>query len=137
MLAICITLVHICDMKEKFTTAAYAVAMTGNGVGMKSKFRLGAVLVHRNSIVSVGMNSYKTHPLMAARTEWPFLHAEQNAIIRAGLDNCEGLDLYIARVLKNNDLAMSKPCDVCIKLIKDVGIRNVYYSTNANGFVTG
>jgi len=124
-------------MKEKFTTAAYAVAMTGNGVGMKSKFRLGAVLVHRNSIVSVGMNSYKTHPLMAARTEWPFLHAEQNAIIRAGLDNCEGLDLYIARVLKNNTLALSKPCDVCTELIKDVGIRNVFYSTDAKKFVNG
>ena len=124
-------------MKEKFTTAAHAIAMTGNGVGGRSKFRLGAILVHRNSIVSVGMNSYKTHPLMAARTEWPFLHAEQNAIIRAGLDNCEGLDLYIARVLKNNTLALSKPCKVCTKLIKDVGIKNVYYSTNAKKFVNG
>ena len=122
-------------MKEKFTTAAHAIAMAGIGVGTRGNFRLGAILVHRNSIVSIGMNSYKTHPLMAARTSWPFLHAEQNAIIRAGLDNCEGLDLYIARVLKNNTLAMSKPCKVCIKLIKDVGIRNIYYSTNAKEFV--
>ena len=124
-------------MKEKFTTAAYAIAMTGTGVGTRGNFRLGAVLVHRNSIVSIGMNSYKTHPLMAARTSWPFLHAEQNAIIRAGMDHCEGLDLYIARVLKNNDLALSKPCKVCIKLIDDVGIRNIYYSTNAKEFVNG
>ena len=122
-------------MKEKFTTAAYAVAMTGNGVGMRGKFRLGAILVYKNNIVSIGMNSYKTHPLMAARTEWPFLHAEQHAIIRAGVDNCEGLDLYIARVLKNNDLALSKPCDVCTELIKDVGIKNVYYSTDAKKFI--
>ena len=124
-------------MKEKFATAAHAIAMSGNGVGMKSKFRLGAILVHRNSIVSIGMNSYKTHPLIAARTEWPFLHAEQHAIIRAGVDNCEGLDLYIARVLKNNDLALSKPCKVCIELIKDVGIKNIYYSTNAKEFISG
>ena len=124
-------------MKEKFATAAHAIAMSGNGVGMKNKFRLGAVLVHRNIIVSIGMNSYKTHPLMAERTEWPFLHAEQHAIIRAGVDNCEGLDLYIARVLKNNDLALSKPCKVCIELIKDVGIKNIYYSTNAKEFISG
>ena len=125
-------------MKKKFTTAAYAVAMTGNGVGKKRKlFRLGAVLVHKNIIVSVGMNSYKTHPLMAPRTEWPFLHAEQHAIVRAGVDNCEGLDLYVARVLKNNELALSKPCSVCTKLIKNVGIRNVYYSTNAKVFING
>ena len=125
-------------MKKKFTTAAYAVAMTGNGVGTKRKlFRLGAVLVHKNIIVSVGMNRYKTHPLMAPRTEWPFLHAEQQAIVRAGVDNCEGLDLYVARVLKNNELALSKPCDVCAKLIKNVGIKNVYYSTNAKVFING
>ena len=124
-------------MKEKFATAAHAIAMSGNGVGTRGKFRLGAVLVHRNIIVSIGMNSYKTHPLMAERTEWPFLHAEQHAIIRAGVDNCEGLDLYIARVLKNNDLALSKPCKVCIELIKDVGIKNIYYSTNAKEFISG
>ena len=124
-------------MKKKFATAAYAIAMTGNGVGTRGKFRLGAVLVHKNIIVSVGTNSYKTHPFMAPRTEWPFLHAEQHAIVRAGVDNCEGLDLYIARVLKNNDLALSKPCDVCTELIKDVGIKNVYYSTNAKVFING
>jgi len=124
-------------MKKKFITAAHAVAMTGSGVGGKSKFRLGAILVHKNNIISVGTNSYKTHPLMAARTQWPYLHAEQHAIIRAGVDNCEGLDLYIARVLKNNNLALSKPCNVCNKLIRDVGIKNVYYSTNAKEFVNG
>jgi deoxycytidylate deaminase len=124
-------------MKEKFTTAVHAIAMAAPGVGLKGKFRLGAILVHKNNIVSVGMNSYKTHPLMATRTPWPFLHAEQHAIIRAGLNNCEGLDLYIARVRKNNDLAMSKPCSVCMKLIHDVSIKNVYYSTNTKEFMNG
>ena len=122
-------------MKEKFTTAAHAIAMAAPGVGANGKFRLGAILVYKNTVVSVGMNSYKTHPLMATRTSWPFLHAEQHAIIRAGLDNCEDLDLYIARVRKNNDLAMSKPCGVCMKLIQDVSIKNVYYSTNKEKFV--
>lgn len=121
-------------MKQKFETAAYAVALTGNGVGSKSRFRLGAVLVYKNNIVAVGTNSYKTHPLMAERTAWPFLHAEQHAIIRAGVDNCEGLDLYIARVLKNNTLALSKPCGVCAELIRDVGIKRTFYSTDAKEF---
>ena len=125
------------QLKSKFFTAAKAVAMSGNGVGTKGKFRLGAVLVEKNSVISVGHNSYKTHPIMASRTEWPFLHAEQHAIIRAGVDNCEGLDLYVARVLKNNELALSKPCSVCAKLIRNVGIKNVYYSTNAKEFVNG
>ena len=100
----------------------------GNGVGAGRKaYRLGSVLVNKNAIISVGNNSYKTHPLLKHRTEWPFLHAEQHAIIRRGLDNCEGLDLYVVRILKNFNYAISYPCDVCKQLIKEVGIRNVYY----------
>ena len=103
--------------------------MNGTGVGGGRKsYRLGAVLVNKkNYIISVGNNSYKTHPLLKYRTKWPFLHAEQHAIIKRGLDNCEGLDLYVVRILKNLNYAISYPCTVCKVLIKEVGIRNVYY----------
>ena len=114
-------------MKDNFFIAAKAVAMNSPGVGPKNTFRLGAVIVEKNSILSVGNNSYKTHPLMASRTEWPFLHAEQLAIIRRGLDHCDGHDLYVVRILKNLNYAISFPCEVCRKLIFDVGIRNVFY----------
>ena len=115
-------------MKDKFFIAAKAVSMNGSGVGAGRKaYRLGSVLVNKNSIMSVGNNSYKTHPLLKHRTEWPFLHAEQHAIIKRGLDNCEGLDLYVVRILKNLSYAISYPCTVCKVLIKEVGIRNVYY----------
>ena len=114
-------------MKDKFFIAAKAVAMNSPGVGPKNTLRLGAVIVEKNSILSVGNNSYKTHPLMARRTEWPFLHAEQLAIIRRGLDHCDGHDLYVVRILKNLNYAISFPCEVCRKLIFDVGIRNVFY----------
>jgi len=114
-------------MKDKFFIAAKAVAMNSPGVGQRNSFRLGAVIVEKNSILSVGNNSYKTHPLMSYRTEWPFLHAEQLAIIRRGLDNCEGHDLYVVRILKNLDYAISYPCKVCQQLISDVGIRNIFY----------
>ena len=114
-------------MKDKFFIAAKAVAMNSPGVGQRNSFRLGAVIVEKNSILSVGNNSYKTHPLMSYRTEWPFLQAEQLAIIRRGLDNCEGHDLYVVRILKNLNYAISFPCKVCQQLISDVGIRNIFY----------
>ena len=121
-------------MKDKFFIAAKAVAMDGNGVGPRNTFRLGAVLVEKNSILSVGNNSYKTHPLLKKRTEWPYLHAEQHAIIRRGIDNCDGHDLYVVRILKNLDYAISYPCDICKELIKEVGIRNVYYINEEGEF---
>ena len=121
-------------MKDKFFVAAKAGAMNSLGVGPRNTFRLGAVLVEKNSILSVGNNSYKTHPLMAHRTKWPFLHAEQHAIIRKGIDNCEGYDLYVVRILKNLEYAISYPCNVCRKLISDVGIRNIFYINEAGKY---
>ena len=121
-------------MKDKFFIAAKAVAMNSPGVGQRNSFRLGAVIVEKNSILSVGNNSYKTHPLMSYRTEWPFLHAEQLAIIRRGLDNCEGHDLYVVRILKNLNYAISFPCKVCRQLISDVGIRNIFYINEAGKY---
>ena len=84
-------------MNDKFFNAAKEAAIQGTGTGGRGKgnFKLGAVLAHKNMLVSTGNNSYKTHPLMHRRTEWPFLHAEQSALIRNGLDNCEGKDLCV------------------------------------------
>ena len=76
-------------MNDKFFNAAKEAAIQGTGTGGRGRgnFKLGAVLAHKNMLVSTGNNSYKTHPLMHRRTEWPFLHAEQSALIRNGLDN--------------------------------------------------
>jgi deoxycytidylate deaminase len=116
-------------MNYKFFAAAKLAAIQGVGANGRghNKFKLGAALTHKNMLISTGSNSYKTHPLMHRRTEWPFLHAEQSAIIRNGIDNCEGRDLYVVRILKNLDYATSYPCEVCQQLIKDVGVRNVFY----------
>jgi len=50
------------------------------------------------------------------------------------LNNCEGKDLYVVRVLKNLDFAISYPCEVCQQLIMDVGVRNVYYINERGKF---
>lgn len=102
--------------------------MTSDGVGVRLAFRHGAVLVRKNRVVAVGYNSYKTHPLLAERTEFPYLHAETHAIFRYGMDNCEGLDLYVARINREGELQNSAPCLVCRTVIRDVGIANVYHS---------
>ena len=122
-------------MKDKFFDAAKAAALASEGVGKRKNFKHGAVLVHKNTVIASGFNSYKTHPIMAKYTHFPHLHAEQKAIIRAGLDNCEGLDLYVVRVDRRKRFAMSKPCRVCKKLIDEVGIRNVYYTDESGNFI--
>lgn len=91
-------------------------------------FKLGAVLFDKGVIVSAKGNCTKTHPALRYYTPWPILHAESRAILSHGLDNCHNLELMVVRINQTGDLTMSKPCKVCQELIKDVGIKRVWYS---------
>ncbi len=107
--------------------------MLSQGVGRTRNYKLGAVLFDKKGkVISVASNSYRTHPVWAKYTEFPFLHAESHAIIRRGLDNCSSLSLLVVRTLANGNLSMATPCQQCQTLIRDAGIKNVYYS-NWNG----
>jgi len=120
---------------RKYFSHARTVALASEGVGGSSstRFRLGAVLVDRY-IVSSGINSYKTHPRLKGLTQYPFLHAEQHALFKYGIENAAGLDLYVCRVMANGRLAMARPCYVCMHFIKTAGLNKVYYSINQNRY---
>jgi hypothetical protein len=47
----------------------------------------------------------------------------------------EEIDLIVIRSRKNGELGMAKPCSVCLPVIKDFGIRYVYY-TNYHGYIS-
>ena len=115
----------------RFINMAKEIAMNGKGVGGRNgnNFRLGAVLVRDCIVVATATNSYRTHPILQKYYPYPFIHAEAGAIIRAGLANGRGADLYVGRVLRNNAMALAKPCACCLNLIEAVGIRHVFYST--------
>lgn len=119
-------------LTKRFLEAARAVALASQGTGPRNSFRVGAVLLDKNRIITAKSNSYKTHPVLAQYSNWPFQHAESACIISHGLDNCDGLDLLVTRVNKKGSLTMAKPCDACLNLISDVSLRNIYY-TNWEG----
>lgn len=120
---------------NRMRDAAYAVALSGQGVGPRYAFRHGAVLFDRSGkILSAKSNSLKTHPKLAKFTDYPYLHAESACIIGHGMDNCDGLSLLVLRVLKNDQVSLSKPCVICQRVIEDSGLKSVYY-TDVNGMV--
>ena len=120
---------------NRMRDAAYAVALSGQGVGPRYAFRHGAVLFDRSGkILSAKSNSLKTHPKLAKFTDYPYLHAESACILGHGMDNCEGLSLLVLRVLKNDQVSLSKPCVICQRVIEDAGLKSVYY-TDVNGMV--
>ena len=108
------------------------------------RFHVGCCVVDGHRIISSGTNSIKSHPLQKKLNMERFtedstphcLHAETTALIpimnRKDID-WNKIKIYIYREHKNGTKAMSRPCASCQKLLRDLGIKKVFYTTN-NGF---
>lgn len=107
------------------------------------KHKIGAVVVLKHRIISSDCNSdRKTHPLQKRYNRYRFsedtphkCHAELLALIPLIKD---GVDLSNASVFtyrqhKDGSLACARPCKSCMQLIKDCGIKKIFYSTE-DGF---
>lgn len=105
---------------------------------------IGCVAVYKNGFICGGYNSTKTHPKQmrynryrnirdAATPMMPTLHAEIdciNQLKRANVDYSK-VKLYIYRELKDGRKGMCRPCPACMRAIKDLGIRQIYYTTES------
>lgn len=116
-------------LKPRIQRLAVATALRADGVGHRNNYRVGAVLLKGRKIVNAKTNTGKSHRILAAFTSFPLLHAETNCVVSHGFDNCDGLSIAVARVHKNGDLSMARPCPTCEKVLKEVGIKKVYYTT--------
>lgn len=91
-------------------------------------YPMGAVIVDKRPI-SVGYNKIKTHPEFANGSGWWTIHAEIDALIPTRFD-VKGCDIYVYREFANGRLAMAKPCDACLAVLIECGIKNVYFTTD-------
>ena len=109
------------------------------------RVNVGAVLIYKHRIASSSCNSQRTHPLQQKLNKERFeeetpakLHAEVSCLLPL-LGNKDikwrDCELYVYREYKKGGLAMSRPCQSCQKLIKDLGIRIVHYTTD-DGYAT-
>lgn len=110
------------------------------------KARLGAVLIYKGKVMSVGWNSTKTSPLQRQLNRYRgydvdaseahnTLHAEVACLTKArDLDIDWGrASIFVYRIKKDGGSGLSYPCKGCMALIKSMGIKNIYYSTE-NGW---
>ena len=109
--------------------------------GGHPKVWISAALVHRNRIISFGVNQMKTHPYQlryGKNKQCVFWHAETSAIYNAdkkiGFDKFNKSVLYVARVKYINSdkekfvSGLALPCDGCMRCIKEYGIQTVIYT---------
>jgi len=99
-----------------------------------SKFRLGAVLAKRNRAISWGWNDMRrTHPIMREYNydkAWvPGVHAEIDACLGVDRDDLNNADVYVVRIRKDGSYGLAKPCLICTRILKSMGISRAYYST--------
>jgi len=134
---------HLTTRDMRFFKAAQKVSSdSDHGRG----FKVGCVAVLGNKIISSGHNAEKTSPLQMKYAKYypkdklrvnkyePKYHAEVDCLHYI-IDHDEipwnKVKLYIFRSCKSGVEGLSRPCTCCMRLIKDLGIKHIYYSTNA------
>jgi deoxycytidylate deaminase len=109
-------------MKTNFFNLAKQASKNSN----HHEHKIGCVIAKGKRIFSIGWNSLRTHP--DSPHKYKSVHAEFHAINNLYPETLRGSSIYIYRERKNGDPALSKPCPSCMKLIKSVGIKNIYYT---------
>jgi deoxycytidylate deaminase len=104
------------------------------------KIHVGCVAVYQGQVISIGCNCNKTHPKQKYYNRFrkkdesllPKLHAEISCLngIRNLDVNFSKVKLYIYRIRNDQPFGMSRPCPSCMAAIKDLGIKEIYYTTN-------
>ena len=106
----------------------------------KSKKKVGALLLHKNKVITQGVNQdTKSHPLQARLAEAVglgekiYLHAEISALVKC---KSEVDTIVVARLggHSGDEIRNAKPCKICELAIREAGIKNVYYTMN-DGFL--
>lgn len=108
------------------------------------KYHLGCIAVLKNKIIAASPNKLKTHPLQKqydcyrefnCRSDLKnmhSLHAEISCLnmLKHQDINYKDLELYIARIRRDGNLGLARPCIACSQFINSLGIKKVYYTTN-------
>lgn len=100
-----------------------------------NNYKMGAILVRKKTIISYGLNSRKTHPLMAkynppTAKKRPVLHAEMHALSLAKVSDLIGSTMYIGRLTNTGLAGNSRACIACHTAMRDFGVESMVYYEN-------
>ena len=106
--------------------------------------KIGCVISYKGKVIASGCNSTKTHSLQEKYNVYrfppelgaiPSLHAETAAMVhflnhthKSHIDPRD-CTIYVYREWKDGTIAMARPCKSCMKMIKDMGFKNLVYTT--------
>ena len=111
---------------------------------MKRKVHIGCVAIYGGKVIGAGCNSYKTHPTQKKFDKYRdlhkginvskmhALHAEISCLTSIKKENIDWskVELYIYRKMSKQPFGMARPCPACMAMIKNKGIKKIFYTTN-------
>lgn len=110
----------------------------------KQRCRHFSFIFDRNRLVSIGMNSRKTHPMNLkfnyinkqknSIRDFVGTHSELNAVIKLGSEDCRGLTIVNTRINRKNEIDFSCPCNGCMDMIKKLDFKTIVYTTKNKKF---
>lgn len=100
--------------------------------------KMGCVVVNKHKIISSGCNSdTKCHRLQAKLDmecykmhSYGKIHAETSALLPLKRLDLSKASIFIYRETKDGKKALARPCPCCQKLLRQYGIRHIYYTGN-------
>ena len=100
------------------------------------KIRHGALLIKGGSILNASYNkdNYSSfgNRFRALHRGHATVHAELGVVLGMPRNVTSGSDVYVCRINREGDFRSSKPCAMCHEVLKHVGVKRVYYTTNDN-----
>lgn len=116
----------------------FMLAKVASELSDYDRIKIGAVIVHKKEVISIGYNHKKSHPRQKELNKYRFedkhdrchhfLHAEMSAIINSHSIDLSNASIYIYRSNKEG-IQICRPCAGCMKAIKEKGIKTIYYTT--------
>lgn len=108
------------------------------------KVHVGCIAVYKGKIIAKGYNSEKTHPMQMRYNRYrpvkgldrrmiPKVHAEVKCISQLrNMDiDYRKVKLFVYRIRNDQPYGLARPCPACMRAIIDLGIRDIYYTTDA------
>ena len=124
-------------MEKKF----FAMARRNATLSDFDRIHIGCVAVYKGKVISMGHNTQKTHPtqkiyngyrqLVNEEAMHHSIHAEMMCLNKLSERiPTNKIKLYVYRIRRDIPHGMARPCPACMAKIKELGIKNIYYTTD-------
>lgn len=106
-------------MKQRIFSLLNQASDIGRSGDPRRHFYLGAIGIRKDGKIVSARNSPTMH-------RHPMSHAEARLARKLTPNSI----VFVARNTKNGNTAMSKPCRTCQRILKNAGVKKVYYTTS-------